>query len=175
MKRITNSMRQLAGLCLPVMLIFFALSCQEDKIEKVFDKPAIERSRESINALREKLQSSEFGWKTYYKPSKNETGYYQFVFRFLKDSVVEMASDFSAADLTLRKSEYSVLQGSTTKLSFSTFGAIHKLSDSNYSPIPGEEGAGLKGDFEFLYYRGDAFQYRLRIDRQRTDNGSKHA
>lgn len=152
MKRIVNNMQQLAGLCLSVMLIFFAMSCQEDKIEKVFDKPAIERSRESITALREKLQSSEFGWKTYYKPSKEETGYYQFVFRFLKDSVVEMASDFSAADLTLRKSEYSVLQGSTTKLSFSTFGAIHKLSDSNYSPIPEAEGSGLKGDFEFLYY-----------------------
>ena len=28
-------------------------------------------------------------------------------------------------------------------------------------------------DFEFLYYRGDAFQYRFRIDRQRTDSGSK--
>ncbi|HTF95092.1 MAG TPA: GntR family transcriptional regulator [Cellvibrio sp.] len=25
-------------------------------------------------------------------------------------------------------------------------------------------------DFEFLYYRGDAFQYRFRIDRQRADN-----
>jgi len=28
-------------------------------------------------------------------------------------------------------------------------------------------------DFEFLYYRGDAFQYRFRIDRQRTESGSK--
>jgi len=29
-------------------------------------------------------------------------------------------------------------------------------------------------DFEFLYYRGDAFQYRFRIDRHRTENGSEH-
>lgn len=30
--------------------------------------------------------------------------------------------------------------------------------------------AGQPIDFEFLYYRGDAFQYRFRIDRQRLDN-----
>lgn len=29
-------------------------------------------------------------------------------------------------------------------------------------------------DFEFLYYRGDAFQYRFRIDRHRTERGSEH-
>lgn len=29
-------------------------------------------------------------------------------------------------------------------------------------------------DFEFLYYRGDAFQYRFRIDRHRIETGSKH-
>lgn len=30
--------------------------------------------------------------------------------------------------------------------------------------------AGQPIDFEFLYYRGDAFQYRFRIDRQRLDS-----
>jgi GntR family transcriptional regulator len=33
---------------------------------------------------------------------------------------------------------------------------------------------GTPIDFEFLYYRGDAFQYRFRIDRHRTEAGSKH-
>lgn len=28
-------------------------------------------------------------------------------------------------------------------------------------------------DFEFLYYRGDAFQYRFRIDRQHSEHGSR--
>lgn len=28
-------------------------------------------------------------------------------------------------------------------------------------------------DFEFLYYRGDAFQYRFRIDRQHSQNGDR--
>lgn len=34
------------------------------------------------------------------------------------------------------------------------------------------DGAPL--DFEYLYYRGDAFQYRLRIDRQRSAQGGLH-
>ena len=32
---------------------------------------------------------------------------------------------------------------------------------------------GTPIDYEYLYYRGDAFQYRLRIDRHRTDSGEK--
>ena len=32
---------------------------------------------------------------------------------------------------------------------------------------------GMPIDFEFLYYRGDAFQYRFRIDRQHGQNGDR--
>lgn len=122
------------------------------KRKRSFDKPVSRRSREQINFLREKLKSSEFGWKIFYKPAALETGYYQFLFHFLNDTEVETASDFIWTDLTFQKSEYSILLGSTTKLSFAVWGPIHKLSDSGFSPIPNNTGAGLKGDFEFLYY-----------------------
>lgn len=156
MKEFKNRILKLAGTLLSTMLIVFAFSCEEKVAEELFEKSSTERSRESIQNLRQLLQSSETGWQVSYKPSKDETGYYQFVFRFLKDSVVEIASDFTAVDLVPRRSEYAVLLGSTTKLSFSTFGTLHKLSDSNFSPIPGSRGAGLKGDFEFLYYGSNA-------------------
>ena len=40
---------------------------------------------------------------------------------------------------------------------------IERLThDANGQPI----------DFEYLYFRGDAFQYRLRVDRQSTDKNS---
>ena len=56
------------------------------------------------------------------------------------------------------------MQGTTTKLSFTTEGSIHRLSDSGFSPIPGAGGSGLKGDFEFLYYgksaNGDTLTFR---------------
>ncbi|PGH39083.1 MAG: hypothetical protein CRN43_11285, partial [Candidatus Nephrothrix sp. EaCA] len=46
--------------------------------------------------------------------------------------------------------------------------SIHKLSDSYNSPIPGLRGAGLKGDFEFLYYGEDA-QGNLMFRTNRTN------
>jgi hypothetical protein len=152
MRKITNTFHTAAAGILWILFVLIASACQDDKVDEVFDKSSAERSLENINDLRELLKSSENGWTASYKPSKDETGYYQFVFKFLKDSVVEMASDFSQEDLAVTRSEYTILQGSTTKLSFSTFSALHKLSDSDFSPIPGDAGAGLRGDFEFLYY-----------------------
>lgn len=137
---------------LTASVLILAVACEDDKVDQVFDKSAAERSAESIRDVREQLKASEHGWTVSYKPSKLETGYYQFVFRFHADSMVEMASDFSQEDLTLKSSTWDVVQGSTTKLSFSTNSALHRLSDSNFSPIPGATGSGLKGDFEFLYY-----------------------
>jgi hypothetical protein len=148
----TTLLQAKPGVLWILFMLVAAVACQDDKVDEVFDKTAAERSQESITSLRDLLKSSPEGWTASYKPSKNETGYYKFLFRFLADSVVEMASDFSQPDLTPTRSEYDILQGSTTKLSFSTFSALHKLSDSRVSPIPGDLGSGLKGDFEFLYY-----------------------
>jgi len=142
----------LSTICLALAALIFTISCRDKKEKEVFEKPAAERIQQSINSLREKLKSHAPGWKLTYKPGKTETGHYQFLFRFVNDTEAEIASDFSSDDLTLKKSEYSVLYGSTTKLSFSTAGPLHKLSDSKFSPIPGSLGSGLKGDFEFLYY-----------------------
>lgn len=134
------------------LLLLVVGSCVEDDVHEVFDKSPSERSSESIQTVRALLKSSETGWFAAYKPSYDETGYYNFYFKFLEDSIVEVASDFSPDDFEVSQSTWDVLQGSTTKLSFTTFSPLHKLSDSNYSPIPGQSGAGLKGDFEFLYY-----------------------
>jgi hypothetical protein len=152
MKKLTNYIHRAVAAMLTVCLLILAAACEDDKVDQVFDKTSAERSAESILSVREQLKASEHGWTVSYKPSKLETGYYQFVFRFRADSVVESASDFSQEDLTLTSSTWDVVQGSTTKLSFSTNSALHRLSDSNFSPIPGATGSGLKGDFEFLYY-----------------------
>ena len=152
MKKLTDYIYRAASVILTVCVLLLAVACEDEKVEQVFDKSSAERSAESIRDVREQLKASEHGWTVSYKPSKEETGYYQFVFRFLADSVVQAASDFSQEDLTLKPSTYDVVQGSTTKLSFTTNSALHKLSDSNFSPIPGATGSGLKGDFEFLYY-----------------------
>src|SRR6218665_2913337 len=134
-----------ASFFLCLFMVLWLSGCQDNEVKPLFDKSPAERIQQSIKSVRDMLKASEHGWKISYKPSRTETGYYQFVFRFLKDSVVEVSSDFSQVDLVPVRASYDVLQGSTTKLSFSTFSAIHKLSDSEFSPIPTEGGAGLKG------------------------------
>jgi hypothetical protein len=152
MKKLNDYIHRAAAAVLTAGVLILGVACQDDKVDEVFDKSSAERSAESIRDVREQLKASEHGWTVSYKPSKEETGYYQFVFKFHADSIVEMASDFSQEDLTLKSSAWDVVRGSTTKLTFSTNSALHRLSDSNFSPIPGATGSGLKGDFEFLYY-----------------------
>ena len=48
-------------------------------------------------------------------------------------------------------------------------GGVHDDADVHFLGIVAafEDFLEAALDFEFLYYRGDAFQYRLRIDRQK--------
>ena len=63
-----------------------------------------------------------------------------------------MLSDYDASTASFAASGYDISIGSTVKLTFTTSGAIHRLTDSGNSPIPGEHGSGLKGTSDFLYY-----------------------
>ncbi len=147
-KRIFTRIRQIV-----VLLPFFLISCTEtNEVESLFQNTVSERTEASLDSLRSLLRSSEHGWRLDYQPDKENVGIFKFLFKFTSDSAVEIASDFSVDDAMMQSSEYSILQGTTTKLSFSTFSALHKLSDANNSPIPGAGGSGLRGDFEFLYY-----------------------
>ncbi len=149
MDKYKSSRFYLVGITVCVFLLI--VSCK-DESKVLFDKPADQRLSEAGLALSNTLLSEKNGWILQYKTTKEQTGYFTFAFKFINDTQVDVASDFSNDDFAFRRSEYRIIQGSTLKLSFSTFSALHKLSDSGFSPIPGESGAGLKGDFEFLYY-----------------------
>ena len=140
--------------CFIPLLAVLVFACQKmEEVEPVFDKTASERVQERANELRVLLQSSEHGWEVDYRPATGEAGVFSFIFEFISDTTVETLSDFAEEFASnISRSEYDIVQGSTTKLSFNTGGIIHKLSDAAHSPIPGEGGSGLRGDFEFLYY-----------------------
>ncbi len=150
-RSIRRAMRLWCFVPLCAVLVF---GCQEVEVVKpVFDKTASERVQERANELRELLKSSEYGWEVDYQPATGEVGFFNFIFEFVSDTTVTTLSDFSEEFVNnISISEYAIIQGSTTKLSFNTGGVIHRLSDAAHSPIPGAGGAGLKGDFEFLYY-----------------------
>ena len=93
-------------------------SCEENTVDEVFDKPYTERVQDEIKSLRTTLQASEHGWKMVYTPDKKNLGGYTFLFKFLDDYNVEMASDFSRQDTVLRSSEYDIKYAAGVKLSF---------------------------------------------------------
>ncbi|MBC6409134.1 MAG: DUF4302 domain-containing protein [Ekhidna sp.] len=155
-----------------LVLVFIVTACSEDdSVQRLFDDTTAERIQADISKLRNTLLDSEFGWVASYRPSK-ETGYFRFLFKFEEDGTVKTWSNFDEylfGDEDAGRSsvsEFEIVQGSTTKLSFTTEGLIHRLSDSDFSPLPGREngGSGLKGDFEFLYFgksdNGDTLTFR---------------
>jgi hypothetical protein len=135
--------------------VFLILGSCSDENKPLFEKSSEQRLSEAALSLSKTLLAEKNGWILQYKTTREQTGYFTFAFKFIDETQVDVASDFSSADFGFNRSEYRIIQGSTLKLSFSTFSALHKLSDSGFSPIPGESGAGLKGDFEFLYYGTD--------------------
>jgi len=154
-----------------LVLILIVTACsKDDSVQQLSDKSTAERIQAAMSKLRNTLLDSEFGWFISYRPAE-ETGYFRFLFKFKEDGTVETWSNLDEGILgddagRSSVSEFEIMQGSTTKLSFTTEGLIHRLSDSGFSPIPGREngGSGLKGDFEFLYFgesaNGDTLTFR---------------
>ncbi|MCX8491531.1 MAG: DUF4302 domain-containing protein [Cyclobacteriaceae bacterium] len=136
--------------------VFLILGSCSDESKPLFEKSSEQRLSEAASSLSKTLLAEKNGWIVQYKTTREYTGYFTFAFKFIDETQVDIASDFSTADFDFKRSEYRIIQGSTLKLSFSTFSALHKLSDSGFSPIPNQGGAGLKGDFEFLYYGTDS-------------------
>ena len=134
------------------IIIAVIFSCKEQEVESLFDEESSKRIQDQVEDLKTALLSSEHGWKILYFPDKDNVGGFNLLFKFIDETTVDMLGDISDADTLFSSSRYDIRLGSTVKLSFTTNNTIHKLSDSGNSPIPGEEGSGLKGDFEFLYY-----------------------
>lgn len=153
MKSIPLQSSPVPGILLVALAALFT-HCKDHTTQTIFDKTSLQRGEEQKILLREKLKASQYGWKILYHPAPYSagTGHFRFLFRFLNDTEVEVAGDYLSEDLDFRKSEYSILLGSTVKLSFSTASALHRLSDSGNSPVPGAWFKGLLGSFEFLYY-----------------------
>ncbi|MFV0248743.1 MAG: DUF4302 domain-containing protein [Tenacibaculum sp.] len=141
------------------------LSCNKSETEQIFEDSSTVRKEKREQELRNLLLSSEQGWKVTYFTDNTQLGGFAFLFKFIDDTQVEMATDFNNG-YTKMQSEYDILYSSTTKLSFSTKNYIHDLSDSANPPDSGLTGRGYKGDFEFLYYgaEGDDIIFRTNRD-----------
>lgn len=166
------------GLVILSLTMFTA--CNDDNgPEDIFGEDANTRLEKEADELRTLLKSSPEGWKmTYftddprYTDNAQQLGGWNFIFKMTDDKNVTMVSDYSAETLVPKTSEYQIILGSVTKLSFATKNHIHVLSDAVNYPFSGLSGKGYKGDFEFLYYgqegediilRSNRFQIKIRL------------
>ncbi|MDO6736415.1 DUF4302 domain-containing protein [Wenyingzhuangia sp. 2_MG-2023] len=154
------------NIALLILLTTVFTACQDEiEVESKFSESAAVRITNNETEIKELLKSSPEGWKTTYFTDNELLGGYTFLFDFEDDKNVRMTSDFDD-DFTVATSEYQIVYGSTSKLSFATRNEIHKLSDSDNFPTGDLRGEGYKGDFEFLYYgqEGDDLIFRTNRD-----------
>lgn len=142
-------------LSLVPMLVFSALfiGCSDDDINN-FDKTPTERLEEAKSEMSKALLSAKDGWKMIYFTDNNQFGGYTHIMKFEADGKVKMISDFDNTSITPSISDFELKSSYAPALVFTTKNKIHLLSDSNNSP-GAQQGAGYKGDFEFVFDKID--------------------
>lgn len=135
-----------------VMIALLAVTfaaCSRDE-ESLFDKSAAERAREAVENAFDVLTTAENGWEMAYFPNlEADAKGYNMVLKFNKNGNVSVTAKNMAttankimtdtASTWVVKSDYGPL------LSFDTYNDVfHAFSD------PGNDGAGMLGDYEFL-------------------------
>ena len=87
--------------------------------------------------------------------------------KFTNDGLVQMSSDINLENGTssVTTSQYQILLGQGTMLSFVSKNHLHILADSN----KGERGKGFYGEFEFLYYGKEGDKLKFKTQRSATE------
>ena len=125
------------------------VACSRDE-ESLFDKPAAQRAQEAITNAFDVLTSNETGWEMAYFPNLEASAKgYNMVLKFSKNGNVSVTAKNSATTnnkiMTDTASTWAVKSDYGPILTFDTYNDVfHAFSD------PGNDGAGLLGDYEFL-------------------------
>ncbi len=124
-------------------------ACSRDE-ESLFDKPAAIRAQEAIDNAFKVLTSQENGWEMAYFPNLETSAKgYNMVVKFNKNGNVSVTAKNQTTTgnkiLTDTASTWAVKSDYGPILTFDTYNDVfHAFSD------PGNDGAGLLGDYEFL-------------------------
>ena len=124
-------------------------ACSRDE-ESLFEKPAAIRAQEAIENAFDVFTSAENGWEMAYFPNLEASAKgYNMVVKFSKNGNVSVTAKNSATTMnkimTDTASTWAVKSDYGPILTFDTYNDVfHAFSD------PGNDGAGLLGDYEFL-------------------------
>ena len=125
------------------------VACSRDE-ESLFEKPAAQRAQEAIDNAFDVLTSNKAGWEMAYFPNLEASAKgYNMVLKFSKNGNVSVTAKNMATTgnkiMTDTASTWAVKSDYGPILTFVTYNDVfHAFSD------PGNDGAGLLGDYEFL-------------------------
>lgn len=142
-------------------------SCQKNEPEDLFGKNASQRFEDKQAELRHELTSAPNGWRLTYFTNTEYFGGYNVLMKFTNDGLVQMSSDINLENGTssVTTSQYQILLGQGTMLSFVSKNHLHILADSNKAL----RGKGLFGEFEFLYYGKEGDKLKFKTQRSATE------
>jgi hypothetical protein len=134
-------------------LLYFLLAiailpgCSKDD-DPVFDQTPDERVNEAISKAESTLKGAADGWNARVVTGTGST--FQFHFRFNEGNRVVMYADIDTSTAgSSRESSYRLKALQQPALIFDTYSYLHILADPDGSVNGGEDGQGLKSDFEF--------------------------
>lgn len=127
--------------------LFILSGCSKDN-DTVFDKTSDERINEFLSKADAALKGAAYGWNARIVTGNGST--FQFYFRFNEGNRVSMYADIDTTSAgTARESSYRLKALQQPALIFDTYSYLHILSDPDGDISGGEDGEGLKADFEF--------------------------
>ena len=130
------------------LAVVAAFTACKNEVDDVFDKSASQRISEAMAQCRETLVGAKGGWLMEYYPD-TQYGGYNVLLKFDDNSLVTVQNEAYKPETTCA-THFKIEQSQGLILSFDEYNPLfHYFSDPHNPDNIGEDGKGMKGDFEF--------------------------
>ena len=144
-----------------ILTLGFIACSTDNEVEPLFEADIDSRVDAQLDTYRKAFISSEFGWKTDYRPKNEETGIYNVYLKFNSDNSVEIVSDHNNGTDDL-PSTFRVGKGHFPELVFENYSAFHSLFEA--------EQFRLGAEYEFIIKEVSENMIKLE---SKTDQGEE--
>lgn len=144
-----------------ILTLGFIACSTDNEVEPLFEADIDSRVDAQLDTYRKAFISSEFGWKTDYRPKNEETGVYNVYLKFNSNNSVEIVSDHNNGTDDL-PSTFRVGKGHFPELVFENYSAFHSLFEA--------EQFRLGAEYEFIIKEVSENMIKLE---SKTDQGEE--
>lgn len=143
-----------------VLLAAMTYTSCTSEVDDVFDKSSAERIAEALATDKQMLVDAPNGWLMEYFCEDTYGGYNMFV-KFNEDNTVTVANEVGATGAR-QTSHYKLEQSMGVLLSFDEHNDLFHFFSEPANPFEiGDDGIGMRGDFEFRVIKAEADRFEL--------------